>query len=93
MPCHRCGECCITAFFISSADPDRDEKELSKWYAYHRCQAYRVPSENGRSLMGVKIPLVCAHLDRVDGQWGCGIYETRPVICRDYLCPAAKENP
>lgn len=95
MPCKRCGQCCTTVnFILGGVESDNDLQEFQRYVAYHRCEVYRVEQEGKPDVMGVKLPLVCRHLD-FDGNTGlcsCAIYETRPKICRDHLCNAAKES-
>jgi Fe-S-cluster containining protein len=82
----------MTAFFTSGTDPDNDVNGIAKWYAFHRCQVCRVTNAEGKANLGVKIPLVCIHLERMNGAWACKIYEDRPVVCQKYLCESAKHD-
>lgn len=87
MKCQRCGQCCVTAI-ISVEKARADLQELGKWLECHRCSLEYFDSADGTRLLGIRIPLVCQHLgfDQDTGLASCGIYETRPTICREYRC-------
>jgi Fe-S-cluster containining protein len=75
-------------------ESDNDPDEFQRYVSFHRCQVYRATQEEKPDVMGVKLPLVCRHLnfDGNIGECSCAIYETRPKICQDFLCNAAKKE-
>ena len=91
--CRRCGVCCSSAFLaLANVPADQDREGLARWLSYHGCEPMRYPGENG-DVLAVKIPLPCKHLacEPESGKTSCLIYESRPRVCRDYLCDKAKE--
>ena len=88
MQCLRCGQCCITATITLNNVPwGRDEKQLGKWLALHRCWIEQMEGK-----LSAKIPLTCVWLifDKDTGIASCFEYDNRPVICREYFCPRAQ---
>jgi Fe-S-cluster containining protein len=94
--CRRCGTCCL-AGFIALAAPD----DLERWHRERRRDILAlmereravwmgdrlVSSRDGHTLRG------CPFLTWEGEHTACGIYETRPRVCRDYrpgsseICP------
>ena len=85
MTCQRCGRCCYSAVLCLNI-PIEDEKEIGRWLSYHRCDPLVMKSKDGKSVLGVRIPLVCSQLEYKDGKFNCKIYEQRPEICKEYEC-------
>ena len=85
-PCHLCSALCCKYFALEIDKPvtpsDHDEV---RWYLLHQSTAVWV--QDGDWYLEVRS--VCGQL-QADGS--CGIYETRPQICRDYGVPE-KEGP
>jgi Fe-S-cluster containining protein len=83
-PCHLCSALCCKYFALEIDKPHtpKEHDEL-RWYLYHQNVVIWV-SEGDWYL---EVRNVCRHLqpDR-----SCGIYETRPQICRDYGMPEAE---
>ena len=77
--CQRCtnSKCCT--YFTQAIDGPRSKQDFEHllWQISHR--GVEVYKDSSGWYLLVNTP--CAHL-RYDG--GCGIYETRPQICRDY---------
>jgi len=89
-PCHRCtARCC--KYFALEIDPPRTPKEHDyiRWYLLHQ---HVVVWKQGREwFLEVRTP--CRHLQPDNS---CGIYESRPQICREYGWPdkdAPEEDP
>lgn len=61
---------------------------MARWYSYHHLDV-TIDEEGGG--MAINIPLVCQYLiyDTGSGMAYCKIYETRPQICREYICESA----
>jgi len=101
LPCLRCGKCCfvdLTAY-VRKSDFDR-------WRAEHRQDIFDVIAHRRRVWAGDRLvsadtgecSQVCPFLERVGKTWRCAIYETRPLVCREYqpgtseLCPQYRKN-
>jgi len=85
-PCHLCSALCCKYFALEIDKPvtPSDHDEI-RWYLLHQNAVVWV-QEGGWYL---EVRNVCRHL-QPDGS--CGIYDTRPQICRDYGLPE-KEGP
>jgi Fe-S-cluster containining protein len=80
-PCHVCtARCC--KYFALSIDKPRSKEDFDhiRWYLMHEGIAVWV--EDGDWYLEVRT--VCRHLQPDNS---CGIYETRPQVCRDYGSP------
>ena len=66
---------------------DDDPKEIKKLMSYHGIQ----PIKNAKGELGIHIKGKCEHFEWVDGKASCKIYETRPVVCKEYYCQKAKD--
>lgn len=88
--CLRCGRCCLWATFSLKGEADNDRQEIKRWLEGHHCVSVLYPEKDGKMTMGVRIPLICQYLKCKDGVYSCKIYETRPVICKEYFCQRAK---
>jgi len=87
MGCQRCGNCCIKASFLWNSD-DTEKEDIANWFFYHRCDVTK--NQNGG--FNISVPLVCVNLENTDGVYSCKIYDTRPSICKKFLCKKAKEE-
>ena len=92
--CLRCGNCCRVAFFsLKDILVDKDEKEIGRWFALHRCD---ISAYGEEKTLGVSIPLSCVHLsyDTDEGKYSCKIYKNsdRPIICGEYFCKKVKDE-
>jgi len=67
---------------MTNRDFEDDPKEIKRLIEYHNCKALK----NKQGEMGIKIPISCIHLGFNDGKAYCKIYETRPVVCKEYYC-------
>lgn len=92
MACKRCGQCCMFACVIMEGlKVAEDKMELGRWFEEHHCKVIPVQRDEG-TVLGLRIPLICRNLeiDTSSGTAHCMIYETRPQICRDHICEAAR---
>ena len=98
MACKRCGQCCTRMTFIMGGmkiDGGPDVESFVRYVRAHRVDTRWIKtSEEGTPVLAVQVPLNCTHLihDEQTGLCSCAIYEDRPEICRQYLCPAARED-
>lgn len=84
MSCLRCGMCCLPYAIRLEKNDD-----AGRWLIYHGLTVEAVDEE----LMAIKGSSKCHMLVfNPDGTTGCGCYQTRPDICRNYLCARAKEE-
>lgn len=76
--CPPCGKCC--RYVAVGVDPPTSVGRVSTllWILYHRGLSVYESHEGDWFLL---VPALCEHL-RPDGL--CGVYESRPLICRDY---------
>jgi len=85
-PCHDCtARCC--KYFALEIDPPRtpQDHDFIRWYLLH--QHVVVWMQEKDWFLEVRTP--CRHLQSDNS---CGIYHTRPQICRDYGWPE-KDKP
>ena len=91
--CRRCGKCCLADFaaYVKEEDLQRWEREgrkdiLSVIDREHAVWAgdHLISAADGRYLHG------CPFLVWEGGHTACGIYATRPAVCRNFL-PASAE--
>ena len=77
-PCFKCSACC--RYVAIEIDPPTTSKEYDYivWYLYHEGLTVFVDWNND---WFVKFDTDCRHLTSTGL---CGIYETRPAICRDF---------
>ena len=80
-PCHLCSALCCKYFALEIDKPvtPKDHDEI-RWYLLH--QNVVVWAQDGDWYLEVRN--ACRHLQP---DKSCGIYETRPQICRDYGLP------
>jgi len=86
MPCTRCGECCGT----SSAYVCRTSKATKESVEYEKFLEFTRPKIFARAPDGVIVKAPCEHLGSGNV---CRVYETRPTVCREFLCHKARDNP
>ena len=76
--CDHCTAKCCRYFALPIDTPDsREEFEYIRWYLLHEKASVFVEGETWYLL----VHTVCRHLQ---DDYRCGIYETRPQICREY---------
>jgi Fe-S-cluster containining protein len=84
--CLQCGKCCMSMTF-SGGVVDDDARDEIHWMELHGLKIDYV------EILGRKgpvreyyftIPKRCDALRETDGVFTCGVYETRPQMCRDY---------
>lgn len=80
-PCHLCNAACCRYFALQIDKPKaKQDFDHIRWYLCHEGVAVWV--DDGDWYLEVRT--VCKHL-QADNR--CGIYETRPQICREYGMP------
>ena len=94
--CTQCGNCCIQCDIRWEEITDTNKSVIMdrlRWLQLHRCDTQIMSFENGQKFGLLRIPLTCSALDMgKDGKFFCKIYDTRPQLCKDFLCPRAKRN-
>ena len=84
-PCHLCTARCCKYFALPIETPSTlDDYDQIRWYLMH--EGVGVWMDEGDWYLEIRT--VCKHLQPDNS---CGIYETRPQICRDY--GSEKEGP
>jgi uncharacterized cysteine cluster protein YcgN (CxxCxxCC family) len=80
--CQRCGKCCMAMTFDGGAVTEEALDEV-RWMELHgvRVDYYR---RRGEARWYYTFPRPCRELREEGGRYSCGIYETRPQMCRDY---------
>lgn len=86
-PCGSCkAECCqYFAVFVSEPE-DLDEYDAVKWYLHHKKVVVYIDKEED---WYVHVEVPCKQLDR---KGRCKIYESRPMVCRDYKTDACEQT-
>ena len=84
MACQRCGQCCYS---YSIGIPKNDD--IRRWFTYHGLIVRDMDEES----MGVLGHSRCEMLLFTDdARTACAVYENRPGLCAEFLCPRAKEE-
>ena len=88
-------------FLMPNRSFDNDTKEIKRLMRYHNLIPLRGENgelgisvsvkevkifKNSKGELGVHIPGQCEHFERIDKKASCKIYETRPVVCKEYYC-------
>jgi Fe-S-cluster containining protein len=78
-PCHACGATCCRYVAVALAVPrDQSDRDLIHWYLSHQKVCIYIDKDGD---WWVQVGTDCSHIGK-DG--GCGIYESRPQLCRNY---------
>jgi Fe-S-cluster containining protein len=78
IPCTACGKCCTYVSVGINAPTSVKNASDIVWYLYHdQVSVYR----DGDGEWSVVFETRCRYLE---GSLLCGVYEARPVICRDF---------
>lgn len=78
-PCHACGETCCRYVAVALAAPrDDSDRDLIHWYLSHAGVCIYIDKDED---WWVQVNTDCRHI-AADG--GCGIYASRPQLCRNY---------
>jgi len=78
-PCHLCGATCCRYVAVALVPPrGTDDRDLIHWYLSHTDVCIYIDKDED---WWVQVGTACRHI-AADG--GCGIYESRPQLCRDY---------
>jgi hypothetical protein len=85
--CLQCGKCCMSMTFFGG-EVDDDARDEIHWMELHGLKIDYV-KKRGVTEYYFSMPQRCNALKEVaspDGktQFMCGVYETRPQMCRDY---------
>ena len=85
--CLICGKCCMSMTFFGG-EVDDDARDEIHWMELHGFKIDYV-QKRGRSEYYFSIPQRCSALQEIKTDAGatnyvCGVYETRPQMCRDY---------
>ena len=78
-PCHSCGATCCRYVAVALAPPrDGGDRDLIHWYLSHQQVCVYIDKDGD---WWVQVGTDCRH---IAAGGGCGIYESRPQLCRDY---------
>jgi len=80
--CRQCGRCCMAMTF-EGGPVDDDSEDQIRWMELHglRIDYHR---RRGDVTWYYTMPTPCRELVKDEEGYRCGIYETRPSLCRDY---------
>lgn len=96
LSCRRCGKCCFVDMIAYAQQEDFD-----RWRAENRQDILDIIKKRhlvwaGDRMVSAEtgnVSMECPFLYSVGNDWFCSIYETRPLVCREYqpgsseLCP------
>jgi Fe-S-cluster containining protein len=86
-PCHLCSAMCCRYFALQIDTPEEEQDfDSIKWYLIHHDTWVWVDDDEWY----VQVDRPCKHL-QLDNR--CGIYESRPQICREYGLPENLDSP
>ena len=85
--CLVCGKCCMAMTFFGG-DVDAEARDEIHWMELHGMKIDYV-QKRGRTEFYFTLPQRCNALQEIKTPAGvtnyvCGVYETRPQMCRDY---------
>ncbi|OGP66419.1 MAG: hypothetical protein A2W27_02885 [Deltaproteobacteria bacterium RBG_16_44_11] len=101
LSCLRCGKCCFVDLTAYAREEDYDRWRAEKRYDILSIIEYRHLVWAGDRMISTETgdyPRECPFLYNVGKELRCSIYETRPLVCREYqpgsseLCPQWKIN-
>ena len=80
--CRQCGKCCLAMTFYGG-EVNGEELDQIRWMELHglKVEYYR---KRGITYYYYTMATPCSQLRHEGGLYSCGIYESRPQICRDY---------
>ncbi|HYL99320.1 MAG TPA: YkgJ family cysteine cluster protein, partial [Blastocatellia bacterium] len=85
--CLVCGKCCMAMTFYGG-EVDDDARDEIKWMELHGLRIDYAEKRVSPTVTTLEyyftIPKRCDVLQENDGKFTCGVYETRPQMCRDY---------
>jgi hypothetical protein len=84
--CLQCGKCCMAMTFYGG-EVDDDARDEIHWMELHGLKIDYVEKAGKKQKLVeyyFTIPKRCDALREVNGEFTCGVYETRPQMCRDY---------
>ena len=85
--CLQCGKCCMSMTFFGG-EVDEESRDEIRWMELHGFKIDYVHNDD-REEYYFTIPQRCNALQEIKTASGainyvCGVYETRPQMCRDY---------
>ena len=86
IPCTSCTQCCQYVAIEIDTPATRKEFDNIRWYLYHPGIEVYVDHED---TWNVLFHSRCENLEH-DGK--CAVYETRPIICRDFPATSCEPN-
>ncbi len=86
IPCTACTQCCQYVAIEIDTPEDRKDFDNIRWYLYHPGVEVYIDHDD---TWNVIFHSRCENLQN-DGK--CGIYETRPIICRDFSVHTCEPN-
>ncbi len=80
--CRSCGRCCMAMTFEGGVYEEEAADQI-QWMELHglRIDYHR---RNGVVRWYYTMSTPCSKLQEDDGRYSCGIYDSRPRMCRDY---------
>jgi len=78
--CQHCAHCCLNTLIPVTLD--------DRTFEYFREVGIDVECDPGDPTVGIINGGACQHLVRNGDTYKCGIYGTRPQLCKDYNCVA-----
>ncbi len=101
LPCLRCGKCCFVDLTAYARESD-----FERWRSEKRQDILNIIENRHLQWAGDRLvstrtgvsPQACPFLEREGTQWRCAIYDTRPLVCREYrpgtseLCPQYRHS-
>lgn len=80
--CQQCGKCC-RAMTFEGGPVDDEALDYIRWMELHgmTIDYFR---HRGETTFFYTMPTPCSQLVEENGRYRCGIYATRPQLCRDY---------
>ena len=85
--CKRCGNCCIKA--VIHIQLNEANKDKAEWLRCHGCGVNIF-----KSVIAITIPHICVHLrfDMENNTYNCNTYDTRPEMCKNFICEYMRDS-
>ena len=78
-PCHACGATCCRYVAVALEPPrGEDDRDLIHWYLSHTDVCIYIDKDED---WWIQVGTACRH---IAAEGACGIYESRPQLCRNY---------
>jgi len=78
--CQHCAHCCLNTLIPVAID--------DRTYEYFKEVGLDIEQDPHNPEVGIVNGGICQHLVQNDNTYKCGIYSTRPQLCKDYNCVA-----